>query len=54
VSHEVKPVDSRKGEGHSAAEIVGVLRGRLMTIPGGLVISFEPPAIQGIGSFGGL
>jgi HAE1 family hydrophobic/amphiphilic exporter-1 len=49
----LKPVDSRKGKGHSAAEIVGDLRGRLMTIPGGLIIPFEPPAIQGIGSFGG-
>src|SRR3954447_17934942 len=49
----LKPVDSRKGKGHSAAEIVGDLRGRLMMIPGGLIIPFEPPAIQGIGSFGG-
>jgi HAE1 family hydrophobic/amphiphilic exporter-1 len=49
----LKPVDSRKGKGHSAAEIVADLRGRLMMIPGGLIIPFEPPAIQGIGSFGG-
>ncbi len=49
----LKPVDSRKGKGHSAAEIVGELRGKLMMIPGGLIIPFEPPAIQGIGSFGG-
>ncbi len=49
----LKPVDSRKGKGHSAAEIVDDLRGKLMMIPGGLIIPFEPPAIQGIGSFGG-
>jgi hydrophobic/amphiphilic exporter-1 (mainly G- bacteria), HAE1 family len=49
----LKPVGDRKGKGHSAAEIVGDLRGKLMMIPGGLIIPFEPPAIQGIGSFGG-
>jgi HAE1 family hydrophobic/amphiphilic exporter-1 len=49
----LKPVGDRKGKGHSAAEIVNALRGKLMTIPGGLIIPFEPPAIEGIGSFGG-
>ena len=49
----LKPVGDRKGKGQSAAEIVDGLRGKLMTIPGGLVIPFEPPAIEGIGSFGG-
>ena len=49
----LKPVDDRKAKGHSASEIVDGLRGRLMMIPGGLIIPFEPPAIQGIGSFGG-
>jgi hydrophobic/amphiphilic exporter-1 (mainly G- bacteria), HAE1 family len=49
----LKPLGDRKGKGHSAAEIVGDLRGKLMMIPGGLIIPFEPPAIQGIGSFGG-
>jgi HAE1 family hydrophobic/amphiphilic exporter-1 len=46
-------VDKRKGKGQSAADIVNDLRGKLMAIPGGLVIPFEPPAINGIGSFGG-
>ncbi len=45
--------DKRKGKGQSSADIVADLRGKLMSIPGGLVIPFEPPAIQGIGSFGG-
>jgi HAE1 family hydrophobic/amphiphilic exporter-1 len=49
----LKPVDDRKAKGHSAPEIVAGLRDRLMMIPGGLIIPFEPPAIQGIGSFGG-
>ncbi|MGI8770063.1 MAG: efflux RND transporter permease subunit [Acidobacteriaceae bacterium] len=45
--------DKRKGKGQSAADIVGDLRTKLFSIPGGLLIPFEPPAIQGIGSFGG-
>lgn len=47
------PIDQRLGKGHSAAELVTRLSPQLMMIPGGLVIPFEPPAIQGIGSFGG-
>ena len=49
----LSPVEHRKGAGHSAADIVADLRGKLMRIPGGFVIPFEPPAISGIGSFGG-
>lgn len=49
----LKPFSQRKGSQHSAAALVGRLRGQLFAIPGGLVIPFEPPAIQGIGSFGG-
>ncbi|MEA2539144.1 MAG: hypothetical protein QOH35_510, partial [Acidobacteriaceae bacterium] len=45
--------DKRKGKGQSSADIVGDLRTKLLRIPGGLVIPFEPPAISGIGSFGG-
>ena len=39
--------------GHSAAEIVDGLRPKFFMIPGALIVPFEPPAIQGIGSFGG-
>ncbi len=47
------PVNERKGKGQSVADVVAALRPKLMMIPGGLVIPFEPPAIQGIGAFGG-
>ena len=47
------PFDQRKGKGHSAADIVTALRMQMLRIPGALVIPFEPPAINGIGSFGG-
>jgi hydrophobic/amphiphilic exporter-1 (mainly G- bacteria), HAE1 family len=49
----LKPFSQRKGDQHSGAALVGRLRGKLFSIQGGLVIPFEPPAIQGIGSFGG-
>ncbi|MES2222925.1 MAG: multidrug efflux RND transporter permease subunit [Acidobacteriota bacterium] len=49
----LKPFSERKGPDHSAEALVSHLRGKLFSIQGGLVIPFEPPAIQGIGSFGG-
>jgi HAE1 family hydrophobic/amphiphilic exporter-1 len=52
-----KPSDQRRGKGHSAADIVADLSpklGSLLFAPnGGLVAMFEPPAVEGIGSFGG-
>jgi HAE1 family hydrophobic/amphiphilic exporter-1 len=45
--------DKRRGKGHSAAEIVAGLRMKLFMIPGALIIPLEPPAIWGVGSFGG-
>ncbi|HEX4006303.1 MAG TPA: multidrug efflux RND transporter permease subunit [Acidobacteriaceae bacterium] len=45
--------DKRPGPEHSAAAIVDGLRGKLFMIPGALVIPLEPPAIQGLGTFGG-
>ena len=45
--------DKRRGKGHSAAEIVAGLRMKLFMIPGALIVPLEPPAISGIGSFGG-
>ena len=45
--------DKRPGPEHSAAAIVDGLRTKLFMIPGALVVPLEPPAIQGIGSFGG-
>jgi hydrophobic/amphiphilic exporter-1 (mainly G- bacteria), HAE1 family len=49
----LRPSAERRGKGDSAAEVVRDLGQQLMAIPGGLVVAFEPPAIQGIGSFGG-
>jgi HAE1 family hydrophobic/amphiphilic exporter-1 len=49
----LQPFAQRKGESHSVSAIVNRLRMQLFSIPGGLVIPFEPPAINGIGSFGG-
>ncbi len=49
----LKPFSQRKGANNSASALVGRLRQQLFAIQGGLVIPFEPPAIQGIGSFGG-
>ncbi|HEY0307061.1 MAG TPA: efflux RND transporter permease subunit [Acidobacteriaceae bacterium] len=49
----LKPQDKRKGKGHSASEIVAALTPQLFQIPGGIIAAFEPPAINGIGNFGG-
>jgi len=46
-------IRTKKGKGHSAADILAKLSPQLFGVPGGLVVAFEPPAIQGIGSFGG-
>jgi HAE1 family hydrophobic/amphiphilic exporter-1 len=52
-----RPSNERKGKGHAAADIVADLSpklGSLLFAPnGGLVAMFEPPAVQGVGSFGG-
>ncbi len=49
----LQPFNQRKSADHSAAALVGRLRQQLFAIQGGLVVAFEPPAIQGLGSFGG-
>ena len=52
-----KPSDQRRGKGHSAADIVADLSPKLMSLMfapnGGLVMIVEPPAVNGVGSFGG-
>jgi hydrophobic/amphiphilic exporter-1 (mainly G- bacteria), HAE1 family len=47
--------DERKkeGPGHTATDIQRLLAPKLFTVPGGLVIIQEPPAIQGLGTYGG-
>jgi len=43
----------RKGSGHSGPAVVEKMRAQLSAIPGGLVIPFNPPSVQGLGQFGG-
>jgi HAE1 family hydrophobic/amphiphilic exporter-1 len=49
----LRPFEERKGEQHTAAAIIERLRVPLFSIPGALVIPFNPPAVQGLGNFGG-
>jgi HAE1 family hydrophobic/amphiphilic exporter-1 len=51
------PSDKRHGKGHSTADILADLSPKLQSLMfapnGGLVALFEPPAVEGVGSFGG-
>ena len=51
------PADQRRGKGHSAADVVADLSPKLMSLMfapnGGLVAVIQPPAVNGVGSYGG-
>ncbi len=49
----LRPYGKREGEEHTAAAVINRLRGPLFGISGAIVIPFEPPAVQGLGQFGG-
>jgi HAE1 family hydrophobic/amphiphilic exporter-1 len=49
----LKPYSQRKGDAHAAEAIVNRIRGRLFGISDALVLPFLPPAVQGLGQFGG-
>jgi HAE1 family hydrophobic/amphiphilic exporter-1 len=49
----LKPWDERTQRGQGATQLISDLRGPLLGIGEGLVLPFAPPAIQGVGSFGG-
>ncbi len=49
----LKPYSQRKGEEHSAAAILNRVRPRLFGIQGAIVFATLPPAINGLGQFGG-
>ncbi len=49
----LKDFDQRKGEEHSGDAVLGRLRGPLSGISGAQVVPFAPPAVQGLGQFGG-
>jgi len=49
----LKPFSQRKGEQHSAKAIVNRVRPMLFAIQGAIVFATLPPAVQGLGQFGG-
>jgi HAE1 family hydrophobic/amphiphilic exporter-1 len=49
----LKPFSQRKGEQHSATAIVNRVRPMLFGVQGAIVFATLPPAVQGLGQFGG-
>ena len=49
----LKDISERSGKAHSAEGVLNAIRGQLMPINEAMVIPFDPPAIQGLGQFGG-
>src|ERR1051326_1125546 len=49
----MKPWSERKGDAHSVDAVIDRIRGPLFGISGALVIPFPPPAVNGLGNFGG-
>ncbi|HEU4415243.1 MAG TPA: multidrug efflux RND transporter permease subunit [Candidatus Angelobacter sp.] len=49
----LKEISERPGKEHSATSVLNAIRGQLMPIREAMVIPFDPPAIQGLGTFGG-
>ena len=47
------PYSQRRGTQHSAASVIDRLRKPLEQISGAVVVPFAPPAVQGLGEFGG-
>jgi HAE1 family hydrophobic/amphiphilic exporter-1 len=49
----LKPYSQRKGEQHTATAILNRVRPRLFGVSGAIVFATLPPAVQGLGNFGG-
>ena len=49
----LKDFDKREGEEHSGDAVLNRLRGPLSAISGAQVVPFAPPAVNGLGQFGG-
>jgi HAE1 family hydrophobic/amphiphilic exporter-1 len=49
----LKPFSQRQGEQHSAKAIVNRVRPMLFAVQGAIVFATLPPAVQGLGQFGG-
>jgi len=49
----LKPWGERPGKEHSAQSIVAALKPKLLGLPAAIALSFDPPAIPGLGTTGG-
>lgn len=49
----LEPWAQRHGDQHTLEAVLNRLRGPLFMVPGAQVFAFNPPAIQGVGNFGG-
>ena len=49
----LKPYSQRKGQEHTASAILNRVRPRLFSISGAIAFATLPPAVQGLGQFGG-
>ena len=49
----MQPYSKRKGDQHTSDAVIERIRGALFGISGALVFPFPPPAVQGLGQFGG-
>jgi hydrophobic/amphiphilic exporter-1 (mainly G- bacteria), HAE1 family len=49
----LKPYSQRKGKEHTAAAIVNRVRPKLFAVSGAIVFTTLPPAVNGLGNFGG-
>lgn len=49
----LKPYSQRKGDQHSAMAVVNRVRMKLFAVSGAIVFATLPPAVQGLGAYGG-
>jgi HAE1 family hydrophobic/amphiphilic exporter-1 len=49
----LRPYSQRKGEAHTASAILERIRPRLFSVSGAIVFATLPPAVNGLGNFGG-
>jgi HAE1 family hydrophobic/amphiphilic exporter-1 len=49
----LKPYSQRKGETHSASAVLNRIRPKLFSVSGAIVFPTLPPAVSGLGQFGG-
>ncbi len=50
---DLKDWDERRGREHSSFAVIGRIRPQMMGLPGGLVVPFNPPAVEGASELGG-